>query len=77
LPVRIFHVELCNDIRSHGSTSCKEGIVPTAVEKPTLSRCSERKKSFALRCMLDGIKELQGRVVTWNKFASSVSITSA
>jgi hypothetical protein len=35
------------------------------------------KKSFTLRCMLDGIKELQGRVVTWNKFASSVSITSA
>jgi len=35
------------------------------------------KKSFTLRCMLDGIKELQGRVVTWNRFASSVSITSA
>jgi hypothetical protein len=33
------------------------------------------KKPFILRCMLDGIKELQGRVVTWNKFASSVSIT--
>ena len=35
------------------------------------------KKSFTLRCMLDGIKELQGRVGTWNRFASSVSITSA
>src|SRR5437870_12658501 len=35
------------------------------------------KKSFTLRCILDGIKELQGRVVTWNRFASSVSITSA
>jgi hypothetical protein len=35
------------------------------------------KKSFTLRCMFDGIKELQGRVVTWNRFASSVSITSA
>ena len=33
------------------------------------------KKSFTLRCMLDGIKELQGRDVTWNRFASSVSIT--
>jgi hypothetical protein len=33
------------------------------------------KKSFTLRCMLDGIKTLQGRVVTWNRFASSVSIT--
>jgi hypothetical protein len=35
------------------------------------------KKSFTLRCMLDGIPELQGRVGTWNRFASSVSITSA
>jgi hypothetical protein len=33
------------------------------------------KKSFTLRGMLDGIKTLQGRVVTWNRFASSVSIT--
>jgi hypothetical protein len=32
------------------------------------------KKSFTLRCMLDGIKELQGRVAKWNRFASSVSI---
>jgi hypothetical protein len=35
------------------------------------------KKSFTFRCMLDGIQELQGRVVIWNRFASSVSITSA
>jgi hypothetical protein len=35
------------------------------------------KKSFTLRGMLDGIKELQGRVVPWNRFASSVSTTSA
>ena len=35
------------------------------------------KKSFTLRCMLDGIKELQGRVVPWNRCASNVSITSA
>jgi hypothetical protein len=33
------------------------------------------KKSFTLRCMLDGIKELQGRVAQWNRFASNVSIT--
>jgi hypothetical protein len=33
------------------------------------------KKSFTLRGMLDGIKTLQGRVVTWNRFASRVSIT--
>jgi hypothetical protein len=32
------------------------------------------KKSFTLRCMLDCIKELQGRVAKWNRFASSVSI---
>ncbi len=32
-------------------------------------------KSLILRCRLDGIKKLQGRVVTWNRFASSVSIT--
>ena len=35
------------------------------------------KKSFTLRCMLDGIKELQGRIATWNRFALSVSIISA
>jgi hypothetical protein len=35
------------------------------------------KKSFTLRCILDGIQELQGRVATWNRCASSVSITLA
>jgi hypothetical protein len=35
------------------------------------------KKPFILRCMLDGIKKLQGRMVTWNKCALSVSITWA
>jgi hypothetical protein len=33
------------------------------------------KKRFILPCRLDGIKKLQGRVVTWNRFALSVSIT--
>jgi hypothetical protein len=32
------------------------------------------KKSFTLRCLLDCIKELQGRAAKWNRFASSVSI---
>jgi hypothetical protein len=32
------------------------------------------KKSFTLRCILDCIKALQGRVAIWNKCASSVSI---
>jgi hypothetical protein len=35
------------------------------------------KKPFILRCMLDGIKKLQGRIVKWNRFALSVSITWA
>src|SRR5262249_29918164 len=35
------------------------------------------KKPFILRCMLDGIKKLQGRIVTWNRCALSVSITWA
>jgi hypothetical protein len=35
------------------------------------------KKPFILRCMLDGIKKLQGRMVTWNRCALSVSITWA
>ena len=35
------------------------------------------KKSFTLRCMLDCIKELQGRAATGNRCASSVSIIEA
>jgi hypothetical protein len=35
------------------------------------------KKPFILCCMLDGIKQLQGRMVTWNRCALSVSITWA
>jgi hypothetical protein len=35
------------------------------------------KQSFTLRCMLDCIKELQGRVAIWNRGALSVSIISA
>jgi hypothetical protein len=33
------------------------------------------KKPFILRCMLDGIKKRQGRMVIWNRFTLSVSIT--
>jgi hypothetical protein len=33
------------------------------------------RKPFILPCMLDGIEKLQGRVVKWNRFALSVSIT--
>jgi hypothetical protein len=35
------------------------------------------KKPFILRCMLDGIKKLQGRMGKWNRCALSVSITWA
>jgi hypothetical protein len=45
--------------------------------RPDIEQVLREKKSCILRCMLDGIKKLQGRVVTWNRFASSVSITEA
>ena len=35
------------------------------------------KKPFILRCMLDGIKKRQGRMVIGNRFTLSVSITEA
>jgi hypothetical protein len=50
-------------------------IVVIASPIPDIEQVLREKKSFTLRCMLDGIKELQGRGVTWNRFASSVSIT--
>ena len=45
--------------------------------KTDIEQVLREKKSFTLRCILDRIKELQGRVGPWNRFASSVSITSA
>jgi len=48
------------------------GIVGTDIEQVL-----REKKPFILRCMLDGIKKLQGRMVTWNRCALSVSITWA
>jgi hypothetical protein len=45
--------------------------------KPDIEQVLREKKPFILRCMLDGIKKLQGRMVTWNKCALSVSITWA
>jgi hypothetical protein len=44
------------------------------LHKADIEQVLREKKSFTLRCMLDGIKELQGRVAKWNRFASSVSI---
>jgi hypothetical protein len=43
--------------------------------KPTLSRCSERKNRLSSAACFNGINKLQGRVVKWNGFTSSVSIT--
>jgi hypothetical protein len=49
---------------------------PNAVDViPDIEQVLRKKKPFILRCMLDSLKKLQGRVVTWNRFASSVSIT--
>jgi hypothetical protein len=47
----------------------EESILHTDIEQVL-----REKKSFTLRCILDCIKELQGRVAKWNRFASSVSI---
>jgi hypothetical protein len=66
--------------------SCRSAVVPAypwyrkilvPSSKADIEQVLREKKSFTLRCMLDGIKKLQGRVGTWNRFASSVSITSA
>ncbi len=48
---------------------------PNSQPVTDIEQVLREKKSFTLRCMLDAIKTLQGRVVTWNRFASSVSIT--
>ena len=42
---------------------------------PDIEQLFRERKPFILPCMLDGIEKLQGRVVKWNRFASSVSIT--
>ena len=47
------------------------------VLKTDIEQVLREKKPFILRCMLDGIKTLQGRMVKWNRFALSVSITWA
>ena len=45
--------------------------------KADIEQVLREKKPFILRCMLDGIKKLQGRIVKWNRCALSVSITWA
>jgi hypothetical protein len=45
--------------------------------KTDIAQVLREKTSFLLRCRLDGIKKLQGRVVTGNRCASRVSITEA
>jgi hypothetical protein len=53
----------------------RSGEVGTTQILTDIEQVLREKKSFTLRCMLDGIKELQGRVAPWNRFASNVSIT--
>ena len=49
-------------------------IAEKAFSLADIEQVLREKKSFTLRCMLDCIKELQGRVAIWNRCASSVSI---
>jgi hypothetical protein len=57
------------------------GVNPSVVEMDTVGADIEQvlreKKSFILRCKLDSIKKLQGRIIKWNRCALSVSITWA
>jgi hypothetical protein len=54
---------------------CKNEIFGGCKLLTDIEQVRREKKAFTLRCILDGIKKLQGRVVAWNRFASSVSIT--
>jgi hypothetical protein len=56
--------------RSWNSSNTIPAFIVTDIEQVL-----GEKKPYILPCMLDGIKKLQGRVITWNRFASSVSIT--
>lgn len=60
----IEHLRQCTLMSTYSSLSDIEQVL-------------REKKLFTLRCMLDGIKELQRRVAQWNRFESSVSIISA
>jgi hypothetical protein len=42
---------------------------------PDIEQVLSEKKPYILHCMLDGIQKPQRRIVQWNRFASSVSIT--
>jgi hypothetical protein len=48
-----------------------------SMSQPDIEQVLREKKPFILRCMLDGIKKLQGRMVKWHRCALSVSITWA
>jgi hypothetical protein len=52
------------------------GFISGEIGSPTdIEQVLSEQKPFILHCMLDGIQRLQRRIVQWNKFASSVSIT--
>jgi hypothetical protein len=64
-----------NELTVREGKGKKERSIPLMPElKTDIEQVLREKKSFTLRCMLDCIKELQGRVATWNRCASSVSI---
>jgi hypothetical protein len=48
-----------------------------SISRADIEQVLREKKPFILRCMLDGIKKLQGRMGKWNRCALSVSITWA
>ena len=64
-----------NELTVREGKGKKERSIPLMPElKTDIEQVLREKKSFTLRCMLDCIKELQGRVVKGNRCASSVSI---
>ena len=52
-------------------------ILDENVPLADIEQVLREKKPFILRCKLDGIKKLQGRIIKWNRCALSVSITWA
>ena len=60
-----------------GKGTIPTGYYPLKSITSDIEQVLREKKPFILRCMLDGIKKLQGRMVKWNRCALSVSITWA
>jgi hypothetical protein len=69
-------INVAINVRFETKNSSKKYMDISAIHtaETDIEQVLREKKSFTLRCMLDCIKELQGRVAKWNRFASSVSI---